>query len=236
MPPRPEPKLRPQSRPNPKPSGSLGGTRIAKNIALAILPIALLGYAAFASGLVSFPADRQEVVHSVGAPEPSNGAMIADQDEGETLGRIGIGVRVADLTPNVIKSLELQTNRLQGLVITGVRPRSNAESTGLTKGDIILAVDGMPVSQFNDLLTKIEYTPINQNLTITFERGGVTQAVQVKVERWCTQEDNIRARFRRRAETPHFHFIAGERELSGPVYSDPIHRNAIRPGTSRECL
>ena len=201
MAPRPEPKLQPLSQPpllagmmpqpsGPKPPASFGGNRIAKGVALAILPIALLGYAVFASGLVSFPAGKQDVVHSVAAPEPSSSSAIkTDQDEGDTLGRMGIGVRLANLTPNVIRSLGLHTDRLQGVVITGVRPRSSAERIGLTTGDIILAVDGTPVSEFNEVLTKIRYTPINQNVTIIFERGGVTQAVQVRVERWCTHED-----------------------------------------------
>ena len=200
MAPLPEPKLQPQIQAtllagmmpqpdSPKPRASFGGNRIAKGIAFAILPIALLGYAVFASGPVSFPAGKQDVVHSVAAAVPSSGAIKADQDEGDTLGRMGIGVRVANLTPNVVKSFRLQTNRAQGVVITGVRPMSSAERIGLTTGDIILAVDGTPVSEFNELLTKIRYTPINQNLTIIFERGGATQAVQVKVERWCTHED-----------------------------------------------
>ncbi len=243
----PKRKLRPQRRrpliagmmpkpSSPKPPASSGGNGKAKSIALAILPIALLGYAVFASGLVSFPAGKQGVAHPVAGVEPSNSAINADQDEGNTVGRMGIGVRVANLTPNVIKSLGLQTNRLQGVVITGVRPRSSAERIGLTKGDIILAVDGTPVSEYDELLTKIKYTPINQDLTIIFERGGVTQAVQVKVERWCIQEDDIRARFRPRAETPPLDHIVRESELNVPVYLDPIQRNAIRPGTSRECL
>ena len=192
MGPRPEPKLQPQSQPmllagmmpppsSPKPPASFGGYRITKGIAFAILPIALLGYAVFASGLVSFPAGKQDVVHSVAAAEPSNSAIKADQDEGETLGRIGIGLRLVNLTPNVIKSLGLQTNRPQGVVITEVMPRSSADRVGFIKGDIILAVDDTPVSESDELITKINYTPINQNVTVIFERGGVTQAVQVKV-------------------------------------------------------
>ena len=83
----------------------------------------------------------------------------------------------------------LQINRVDGVVVLKAWPNSSAERAGLINGDIILAVDGTPVSEFNEFITKIKYTPINQNLTIIFERGGVTQAVQVKVERWCTHED-----------------------------------------------
>ena len=204
MAPRPEQKPQPQMQPaplagarmGPRPIGpkpakppSSGSTRIVKNIALAILPIALLGYAAVASGIVSLPFAKPNVAHSIAATGPSSTAARADRDEGDTLGRIG--ATVSNMTEDAIKSMALQTNRVDGVVVVKVWPNSSAERAGLINGDIILAIDGIPVSQVSEFVTKIEYTPINQNLSLILERGGVTQVLPVQVERWCTNDTKV---------------------------------------------
>ncbi len=201
---RPEQKPQPQMQPAPlagarigprpigpkpaKPSSS-GGAKIAKNIALAILPIALLGYAAVASGVVSLPFAKTNTAHSIAATGPSSSAIRTDQDQGDTLGRIG--ATVSNMTEDAVKSMALQTKRADGVVVLKVWPNSSAERAGLINGDIILAVDGIPVSQVSEFVTKIEYTPINQNLTLILERGGVTQVLPVQVERWCTNDMKV---------------------------------------------
>ena len=166
---------------------SSGGTKIAKNIALAILPVALLGYAAVASGIVSLPFAKPNVAHSIAATGPGSGA--GNRDEGDTLGRIG--ATVSNVTADAVKSMDLKTSRVDGVVVVKVWPNSSAERAGLINGDIILAIDGIPVSQVSQFVTKIEYTPINQNLTLILERGGVTQVLPVQVERWCTNDVKV---------------------------------------------
>ncbi len=184
------PRLKPQPiGPKPAKPFSSGGAKLARNIALGILPIALLGYAAVASGFISVPAFKPDAAHSIAAKGPSSSSVKAEQNERDTLGRIGASV--SDLTEDVIKSMALQTGRLDGVVVRKVWPNSSAERAGLLNGDIILAVDGIPVGEVSEFVTKIEYTPINQNLTLILERGGVTQVLPVQVERWCTNEMKV---------------------------------------------
>ncbi len=196
MAPRPEQKLQPQMQPaplaggpwtpqpiGPKPSttGPSGGNRVAKGIMLAIVPIALLGYAAIASGLVSFPGAKPDIAHSIVATSPIASTIKADQtDQGDALARIGIETH--NLTPDVAQRMGLHTNRPDGMVVTKVFPNTAGERGGLLTGDIILAVDGIPVGQGSGFTSKIESTPVGQSVTLILERSGTTQALPIKVE------------------------------------------------------
>ena len=171
MAPRPEQKLQPQMQPaaltggprtpqpiGPKQStpGSFGGNRFAKGVAFAILPIALLGYAAIASGLVSFPGAKPNIAHSIAATSSISSTVTADQGErGDALARIGIETH--NLTRDLAKRMALQTSRPDGMVVTKVFPNTAGERGGLLTGDIILAVDGIPVGQGSGFTSKIEF-------------------------------------------------------------------------------
>jgi PDZ domain len=196
MAPRPEQKLQPQMQPAslsggpraPQPAGpkrstpgAFGGNRAAKGIALAILPIALLGYAAIASGLISFPGAKPDIAHSITATSAINSTVTADQGErGDALARIGIETH--NLTQDLAKRMALQTSRPEGMVVTKVFPNTAGERGGLLTGDIILAVDGIPVGQGSGFTSKIESTPVGQSVTLILERGGTTQVLPIKVE------------------------------------------------------
>ena len=139
-------------------AGPFGGNRAAKGIALAILPIALLGYAAIASGLISFPGAKPDIAHSITATSAVNSTITADQGErGDALARIGIETH--NLTQDLAKRMALQTSRPEGMVVTKVFPNTAGERGGLLTGDIILAVDGIPVGQGSGFTSKIEFHP-----------------------------------------------------------------------------
>jgi S1-C subfamily serine protease len=200
MAPRPEQKLQPQKQPMmlaggqamPKPkgptaskAGGSGGARIAKGMALAVVPVALLGYAAIASGLVGVPSGKLNLALLFAAAAPSSSSAVkAEQpaDEGnDALGRIGIHTQL--ITQDLIKSMSLHTSRQDGIVVLQVYPNTAAERAGMITGDILLTVDGVPIGDGTALTPKIAYTPIGESVTFILERGGVTQALPVKVER-----------------------------------------------------
>jgi hypothetical protein len=195
----------PQPMPQPadpvRKQGAGNGARLAKGVALAILPVALLGYAAIASGLVSISPGKLNLGLLFAAAAPSATAMKADADkadaskansgseEGDTLGRIGLTTN--NLSPALAQSMGLATRQTSGVVILKVWPNTAAERGGLLTGDIMLAMDGVPIGDGTGMTAKIEYTPIGTTLNFIVERAGANQVVPVQVERWCTQQVKI---------------------------------------------
>ena len=64
-----------------------------------------------------------------------------------TRGRLG--VQIQPLTPELAKSFKLDNTN--GVLVASVEPRSPAEKAGLQAGDVILAFDGKPVKNANEL-------------------------------------------------------------------------------------
>ena len=97
-------------------------------------------------------------------------------------GRIGIAIQ--DLTPELAESMNLRRN--EGALVTSVEPRSSAERAGLRSGDIIVAVDGVPVRSSTQLRNRIGLMRVNQDVEMLVERNGrqfVTRARVDQIER-----------------------------------------------------
>jgi len=181
--------MAPADRPVPQPAGPsadrMPATRTSKRtgLVLAALAVGCLAIGAVATGLVNIPG----VNSNPGSPPVATlSTTNADQSPLASDERSRIGVNMIDLSQNLAKSMQLKTDRLDGVVITKVWPNTPAEQAGLLSGDIILAVDGIPVAGAAQFRTKIEYTPLNERLTLVLERGGATQSVSIGVARWCT--------------------------------------------------
>ncbi len=105
-----------------------------------------------------------------------------------------LGIAGGTVTLDVIDTLKLPDNT-HGAFITQVQTGSPAAQAGLKAGtrkatlqgvstvlggDIIIAVDGHPVRQFEDLTAYLfEHTHVGQMITLTIVRGGQQQDVQV---------------------------------------------------------
>ena len=156
---------------------------LAKGLAMAVTTVLLIAALLVTYGIVKAP--RPDFFTA--ATSPSSEQDLAGRTE-EGLGRIGLTDK--PLTAENKALLALPTNRTEGLVIVKVWPNTAAEKAGLLVNDIIFAVDGIPLGNTSGhaFVTKIEYTPIGEKLTLLVERAGVTMAIPVRVEHWCTHE------------------------------------------------
>ena len=81
---------------------------------------------------------------------------------------------------------------IDGVFILRVEPGSVAEHAGLTAaqrtrrgvvpGDIVLALNGEPVSRVGDLLARLDDFRVGQNVELTLVRGGAQRNVRLKLE------------------------------------------------------
>src|SRR5947209_3106399 len=91
-----------------------------------------------------------------------------------------IGVAIQDLTPDLARAMS--TRHTTGAVIARVDPGSPAERAGLKSGDLVVAVNGVPVRSGTQLRNTIGLTRIGDDVNLTIDRRGSERAVAVHVD------------------------------------------------------
>ncbi len=91
-----------------------------------------------------------------------------------------IGVAIQELTPDLAQSMK--TSHATGAVIARVDPGSPAERAGLHGGDLVIAVNGVPVRGGTQLRNTIGLTRIGEKVDLTIDRRGSEYKVAVNVE------------------------------------------------------
>jgi len=88
-----------------------------------------------------------------------------------------LGLYPQDVTPALAKQFGLaQPN---GALVGEVEPATPAARAGLKRGDVILAVNGQPVTSANDLRLRVSQTAPGSNVKLEISREGKTQDVTV---------------------------------------------------------
>jgi len=114
-------------------------------------------------------------------------------------GSIGISFnKVQD--PNVMKAFGYDS----GVLVTDVTAGGPADKAGLKKDDVILALNGRPVKDGDDLVARIADMPVGSQVKVTFDRDGAKQDKPVTIlDRMEVFKDDPRfARFRPEMENP----------------------------------
>jgi Do/DeqQ family serine protease len=108
----------------------------------------------------------------IGFAIPANMARIVAEQilEHGTMRRGLFGAVAQDLTPELADALG--TDERRGAVISSVESDSAAERAGLTPGDLVLTMDGEPVSSAADLRTRIGLLRAGSGLRLEVLRQG----------------------------------------------------------------
>jgi len=97
-----------------------------------------------------------------------------------------LGVQMLDLNPTVRdrlnenEELGFTVDRDSGTIVIGVLENSPAEAAGFQVGDIILRVNGVPVSSAAEVQEQVEQSQIGIVLPVAVERQGRTQTLEVR--------------------------------------------------------
>jgi len=89
------------------------------------------------------------------------------------------GVEPEDITPETAELLKLP--REDGVVLKGVQRSSPAGKAGLEPGDVMLTINGQPVSNSRAMLNQIAQLPPGSNAQVRVVRGGKELDLQVGV-------------------------------------------------------
>ena len=88
-----------------------------------------------------------------------------------------LGITGSDVTPQVAERLEL-TNR-RGAVIESVQPDSGAAAGGIRTGDVIVAVDGIPLRSMGDLVAEVRRRAPGMTVAFDVLRDGQELRIEV---------------------------------------------------------
>ncbi|MEY2410013.1 MAG: serine protease Do [Verrucomicrobiota bacterium] len=91
-----------------------------------------------------------------------------------------LGVMIQDVTPALARKLDLKQQ--QGALISGVEPKSPADRAGLRSGDVVIEIDGKPVTDSRHLKLAAGRTKPGESVTVKILRDGATRKVDVTVK------------------------------------------------------
>jgi len=89
-------------------------------------------------------------------------------------GKLGVGIQ--PVTAEIAESLKLR--EVRGAIVNSVEAGGPAERAGIRVGDVILAVNGTPVNDSNDLRNRIAAFQPGTEVTLTIWRDGREQQVR----------------------------------------------------------
>ena len=94
-------------------------------------------------------------------------------------GFLGVGAQAVRLPASQTSALGLTQE--QGLLIVSVEPNGPAEQGGLFLGDVIIALNGQPVSEVEELQDRLSGDWVGQSVPIRLLRGGELKDTTVTV-------------------------------------------------------
>ncbi len=106
-----------------------------------------------------------------------------------TRGWLGVGIQ--DLTPELAEYYGSKDKK--GVLVTQVFPGDPAEEAGIQTQDVILTVDGKPVSTSRELSRNIANLEVGKRATVTLLRNGKEKTVQVKLAKRSDKETQAEA-------------------------------------------
>ena len=97
-----------------------------------------------------------------------------------------LGVTIQDLTPEIAKGLGI--GQQTGVVVTQVQPGSGAEKAGIKPGDVILSLDGQPVTSNSSLSSAIGVMRRGSEVSLEISRNGKTMTVKAVISKASSGE------------------------------------------------
>jgi S1-C subfamily serine protease len=67
-----------------------------------------------------------------------------------------------------------------GVVVAGLSPSSPARGAGLRPGDVIVQLNGRPVTSREEFYRELWQSPMDQDVRVTVRRAGGTEAITVR--------------------------------------------------------
>lgn len=94
-------------------------------------------------------------------------------------GYLGVGMQPVILPDTLKSALNLSSNG--GVIIVNIEPNGPADRAGVLIGDVLLSLDGKPVSDTGDVQAMLDPDAVGKTVTAQVIRGGVLVEVAIAV-------------------------------------------------------
>jgi S1-C subfamily serine protease len=94
-------------------------------------------------------------------------------------GYLGVGMQPVRLPDSLKEKLSLSSDR--GVILVSIEPQAPADRAGILLGDILVALDGTPVGNTNDVQSFLGSQSVGQTLKAQIVRGGELVEVAIAV-------------------------------------------------------
>jgi serine protease Do len=131
----------------------------------------------------------------IGFAVPSNTAksVVAQLKENGSVRRGWLGVAIQGITPEIAKSLGMNSEEPSGALVASVTPNSLAAKAGLHPGDVIIGANGRPVKTMHDVPRLVAAMQPGQELTLSI-RGGKETKLSATVGEMPQNEQQLASR------------------------------------------
>jgi len=113
-------------------------------------------------------------------------AIASQLVKGEKVSHPYLGVQMVSLTPEIAAENNQDPNspfevpEVNGVLVVRVLPKTPAAAAGIRRGDVILQIDGKPVTTAEQLQNLVENSRLGQTLQIKVQRGNQSVLLPVK--------------------------------------------------------
>lgn len=101
--------------------------------------------------------------------------IISQLANGQSIVRPGIGIAGSTLTTQSAQTLGVPS----GVLVTGVAANGPAAKAGLVTGDVLIQLDGQPITSIDGLYQTLEAKQVGDLVTISLMRDGTVSQVQI---------------------------------------------------------
>ena len=113
-------------------------------------------------------------------------AIFAQLARGEKVQHPYLGIRMATLTPQIAAENNSDPNspfmvpEVNGVLVVQVLPNTPAATSGIRRGDVVMEINGQPVTSGDQLQRLVESSNVGQVLQIKVQRGNQTNTLSVR--------------------------------------------------------
>ncbi|HUQ93219.1 MAG TPA: Do family serine endopeptidase [Bryobacteraceae bacterium] len=116
-----------------------------------------------------------------------------------TRGSIGVGWQKHEKQDQVLRAMGVSG----GVLVDSIQPGGPAEKAGVKREDIIVALNGKPIKDGDDLVGRVSSTPVGTEATITVDRAGKKMDLKLQIaDREEVFADDPRFSRNRRPDAP----------------------------------